>query len=67
MSEIPKLFSSEPIPVHPDDVERLHRMKEKALELWLLYDEVRSNREISVAKTNLEQSLQWAQRGVLDG
>jgi hypothetical protein len=39
-------------------------MKEKAEELFSLFDKVNS-REMAVAKTNLEQTMMWATKAVV--
>jgi hypothetical protein len=46
--------------VIPDDIKDvIYAMKSKAEELKLYFDKV-SNREMSIAQTNLEQALMWA-------
>lgn len=48
--------------------EYMAKIKEKASELELLFNEVNmlpnAGREIAIAKTNLEQSIMWAIKGL---
>jgi hypothetical protein len=52
----------------PEDIRKtIYSMKEKAEELKAFFDKVTS-REMSVAQTNLEQSLMWATKAwVIEG
>lgn len=44
----------------PDDIKQaIFDMKSKAEELKVFFDKI-NNREMSIAQTNLEQSLMWA-------
>ena len=44
----------------PDETkETIFKMKEKAEELKVFFDKI-SNREMSIAQTNLEQAMMWA-------
>ena len=46
--------------VMPDEIkETIYAMKEKAEELKVFFDRI-CNREMSIAQTNLEQTMMWA-------
>jgi hypothetical protein len=52
----------------PKDIkETIFSMKEKAEELQVYFDRI-NNREMSIAKTNLEQAMMWATKAhVIEG
>lgn len=48
------------------DEERTQKeeIKAKALELYLMYENLPAGREVSIAKTELETSVMWAIKGL---
>jgi len=52
--------------VMPDEIKsQIYAMKEKAEELKEFFDKV-TNREMSIAQTNLEQALMWATKAYVN-
>lgn len=49
----------------PEDIkETIFEMKSKAEELYKFFDEI-ENREMSIAKMNLEQAMMWATKALV--
>ena len=62
-------FRKEYNPLTVEQKEWMNQVKDKAQELLTLIDRPRvadfkGNREIAVAKTNLEQAIMWAVKGI---
>lgn len=52
------------VPASEDQIRQIQQVREKALDLWKLIEVLPTSRETSLALTNLEQSVMWANKAI---